>query len=455
MDLYKPICKHVVVPLWAKWEGSPYLKYLKYLMESQYYSEEMIREIQFGKIKIILEHAYKNCKYYKSKFDQEGIHPSDIKSFDDYLNVPILDKEAVRTIPDDLTAPNVDKYTQMLTSGSTGKPLKAWRNKDSQEFKRACGVRSTFWSGYDFGDRVYWLYGSPEKELKGIKKAKSLIRRKLLKRSELLDLLTLSEKSMMIFADKMRKKSPTLIWGHAHALYTFAKFLEKERITDIRPKGIYSAGMVLHDFERKKVEDVFQCIFQDRYGCEELGLIACECKEKNGLHINTDALYVEFIGTDGKHVAAGDRGNAIITDLTNFAMPFIRYKIEDVCIPSDKKCSCGRTQPLIEKIEGRVADFMLTPAGELISGISLTDHFAGHIPGITQMQIVQEKMDLLTLNIVRNERFGEDSKEKISHLVKDFFGEQMRFQYEFMEEIPKGPTGKYRFTICKVDHELF
>ena len=95
MDLFKPICKHIIVPLWAKWEGSPYLKYLRYLQESQYFSEDKIRDIQLEKIKIILDHAYNNCKYYKTKFDKDGIHPKDIKSLNDFLKIPILDKVSI------------------------------------------------------------------------------------------------------------------------------------------------------------------------------------------------------------------------------------------------------------------------------------------------------------------------------------------------------------------------
>ena len=109
---------------------------------------------------------------------------------------------------------------------------------------------------------------------------------------------------------------------------------------------------------------------------------------------------------------------------------------------------------MIEKIQGRIADFLITPEGELISGISLTDHFAGQIPGVAQMQVVQEKIDRLTLNIVRNDDFGDESKQKVSHLVREFFGAKMYFQYNFVDQISQGPSGKYRFTICKVDHEF-
>ena len=262
-------------------------------------------------------------------------------------------------------APNIDKYKTYLTSGSTGKPLKGFINKDSSELKRACGRRSELWSGYDLGERIYCLYGNPEKELTGLKKLKVKIRRKALYRTEILDMLKLNDKSILNFLNKMQKKPPSLLWGHAHGLYLLAKFVERKGIKNIIPKGIYSAGMVLHESERKKIEEVFKCIIQDRYGCEELGLIASECKRREGLHINTDCHYVEILDKEGKPVRPGERGYITITDLTNYAMPLIRYRIEDIGIFSGKKCSCGREQPMIEKVEGRLADFLITPENEL------------------------------------------------------------------------------------------
>ena len=455
MDIYRPFCRHIVIPLWAKWERSTYLANLEHLMESQYFCEEKVREVQWQKLREIVSHAYENCKFYRTKFDKEGVSPAEIRSLEDLSKIPLLTKDEVRSFHDDLFAPTSDRYIRFLTSGSTGKPLSGYWNKDCSDLKRAIGIRSNLWAGYELGEPMYCLYGNPEKELRGLRKLRSKLRRKLLQRTEILDLLQLSEDSMLKFADLMRRKPPSILWGHAHGLFLLSRFLEKKGIRDIRPKGMYSAGMVLHDFQRKKVEEIFNCKLQDRYGCEELGLIAAECKEQEGLHINTDALYVEFLDKDGKHVAAGERGHIVITDLTNKVMPFIRYKLEDICVPSGKSCSCGRTQPMIERIEGRTADFLIKPTGELVSGISLTDHFAGHIPGVVQIQLIQEQINLLRLNIVKETSFDQGSVDKITMLVRDFFGEGMRFEIEFMEDIPQESSGKYRFTICKVEHELF
>jgi phenylacetate-CoA ligase len=455
MDLYRPICKHLVIPLWAWWEGTDYLKQLRHLERSEFFSEEKIREIQWSQIKHLVHHAYDNCPYYRGRFDREGIHPDKIRSFRDYLSVPVLTKEDVHRYAEDLIAPHVEKYKPFLTSGSTGKPLKGYIDKKSSELKRACGRRSERWSGYDLGERIYCLYGNPEKELHGVRRLKAKFRRRFLQRTEVLDLLRLSEASMLGFANGMRKRPPALLWGHAHGLYLLARFIQKKGIDGIKPKGMYAGGMGLHEFERRKVEEVFQCRLQDRYGCEELGLIATECKRQEGLHINTDCHYVEFLSKDGTPVAPGERGSIVVTDLTNTVMPFIRYRLEDIGVPSGTRCSCGRTQPLIERIEGRIADFLVTPGGELVSGISLTDHFTGQIPGVAQMQILQERTDLLTLNIVKDGDYGEESERTIAHLLEEFFGKKISYQYKFLDQIPQVSAGKYRFTVCKVNHDLF
>jgi phenylacetate-CoA ligase len=281
------------------------------------------------------------------------------------------------------------------------------------------------------------------------------MRRKYISRTEILNMLQMTEESIMSFIKKMQKRPPSLLWGHAHGLYQLAVFLEKRGINNIKPKGMYSAGMILYDWQREKIERVLNCVLQDRYGTEELGLIATECKFKEGLHINTDSHYVEFLDKDGQPVKPGTEGFIVVTDLTNKAMPFIRYKLEDIGIASTKKCSCGRTQPMIERISGRVADFLVTPQKELVSGISLTDHFAGHIPGIGQIQIIQEKINYLNLKIVKNNIYNDESTKKIKLLIQDFFGNDMGYHIEFVKNIPQESSGKYRFTICKIEHEIF
>jgi len=78
----------------------------------------------------------------------------------------------------------------------------------------------------------------------------------------------------------------------------------------------------------------------------------------------------------------GEPGSVVVTDLTNRAMPILRYQVGDVAVWSDQVCPCGRGLPLLERIDGREADYVVTARGELISGISLTENFALHVPGV-------------------------------------------------------------------------
>jgi phenylacetate-CoA ligase len=106
--------------------------------------------------------------------------------------------------------------------------------------------------------------------------------------------------------------------------------------------------------------------------------------------------------------------------------------------------------PLLEKVIGREADYVLAPGGSLVSGISLTDHFATEIRGAVQVQIVQEKLTLLKLRLVPDDAFGPESDRQIESLVRKTFGPEMRYEVELVGAILPEPSGKYRFCISPV-----
>jgi phenylacetate-CoA ligase len=230
-----------------------------------------------------------------------------------------------------------------------------------------------------------------------------------------------------------------------------AEYVRRVGLPGIRPRGIIATAMVLHDWQRRVIESVFGCPVTNRYGCEEVSLIACECERHDGLHVNADGVYVEIL-RDGLPVGPGEPGSVIVTDLRNRAMPILRYQVGDVAVWSDRRCDCGRGLPLLERLEGREADYVLTPAGELISGISLTDNFGLHVPGLDQLQIIQETLHRFLFRIVRGPDFGEDSLRRISELVGERFGSEVSFECEYVDAIPQEASGKYRFCISKVDN---
>src|SRR5207244_11937336 len=116
-----------------------------------------------------------------------------------------------------------------------------------------------------------------------------------------------------------------------------------------------------------------------------------ECPEHSGLHVNADGVLIEIVA-GGRPAPPGTPGAIVVTDLSNFAMPLIRYQIGDVGVLADRACPCGRGLPLLESIEGREADYVVTADGRLVSGISLTENFALMVPGIAHLQNQQERL---------------------------------------------------------------
>jgi phenylacetate-CoA ligase len=133
----------------------------------------------------------------------------------------------------------------------------------------------------------------------------------------------------------------------------FARFVRDEGIGGIRPKGIISSAEVLTPENRELIETTFGCRVFDRYGCREVSVIASECGEHQGLHINADNLLVETVTDQGP--VRGEDGEVLITDLRNFAMPLIRYRIKDVGRLLPQACGCGRGLPLMRISGGRTS----------------------------------------------------------------------------------------------------
>jgi len=450
-DILAPVIRRVIAPAWAVWERSPYLRHYKRLKRTQFDPPEAIRRRQWECVQSLLVHAYRTTRFYRARLQAAGIIQGRIRSLDDLRAIPLLTKTDLRERQDDLLSDDYRNNSQSLlrkkTSGSTGVSVEVLLDERANQFKRACTLRSDEWSGWRFGQRVAVLWGAEENQRRGLR---AWLRNRFLQRSILLDTLRITEDNMTLFLMALRRHPPGLLLGHAHSLYLFAQFVKSRGGPGFQPRGIVSAAMVLHDRERRAIEEVFCCPATNRYGCEEVSLIACECDRHDGLHVNADGIYLEVLRPDGTPCGPGEPGMIVITDLTNWAMPIIRYQIGDMGVTSDRHCPCGRGLPLLERIEGRVADYVLTPRGELVSGISLTDHFNTKIPGVVQLQIIQEAVDRFLFRIVKGPGFDDRSLETIGRLTPERFGPEVRHECEFLACIPQEPSGKYRFCISKV-----
>jgi len=439
--------RQVIEPLYYAWSGSPRRAYWQELEESQFLGEDVLLERQWRRLKDILAFAYAHNRFYRQRFERTGFHPSDIRTLADMRGVPELTKQEIRAHTPDMISDgyHIETLMHFKTGGSTGRALDVYLTEDCSEWRNACARRHDRWTGWEPGEPVGAVWGNPVVP----STLKARLRDWLLNPLIYLDTMQVTDASVQRFAQQWGTAHPTLLYGHAHSLFVLAEYVRRLDIDSIRPRGILSTSMMLMPHERRTIEAVFGIPVTDRYGCEEVSLIGSECEHHTGMHLNIEHLYIEFIKADGTPARPGGMGTIVVTDLMNRAMPFIRYRVEDMGVPSIGRCACGRGLPLMERVVGRTADFLIRRDGARVAGVSLIENTLTKIPGIDQMQIVQEALDQIVVHVVPGAGFSTATVDVLSRYFRALF-EGVRIDVVTTSTIASEPSGKYRFSICKV-----
>lgn len=434
--------------LWDTKEGHVRLSEYQNLTKQQYWSDSDISVLQDQKLDRLIKHAAATSNWYKKIIIDLGIDPNKQFTRADLALFPITTKQDIRENTQDFISSQFDpeRMPKAKTGGSTGVSLNLFFDENCQKLRNGAQIFADSFSGWKPGARIAAVWGNPPKAIT----LKQKIRAFLLDRMIYLDTMNLDSRSMGDFVDTWRRFSPDMVFGHAHSIYIFAKYLIENGINNLRPQGIVATSMMLLDHERAVIEQAFQCKVSNRYGCEEVGLIAVECEQHNGMHINSPHIILECLNDHDQPVPMGTPGKLVITDLNNFGMPLIRYRVEDVGVLSEHKCSCGRTTPILERLEGRMADFLKKPDGGQVAGVSLVERTLTKIPGIEQMQLVQETLHHILINRVKGHEYTPATDAALIAEFSHIFGPSVIFTINNVEKIPQEKSGKYRFSICKV-----
>jgi len=429
--------------------GLEFAKYYKWLMKTQWFSFEELKEIQNRRLHIIIDHAYKNVPYYKRIFNERKLKPMDIQTVEDLKLLPILTKGDIRNHFNDLIAKNFKKYKPILshTSGSTGQPLEYYIDKNLFALIRATVWRHWQWCGVKYREVIAVFRGTLINEFG----KKQQYYYKTEGNQIHFSTFKMNEKVMSKYIKKLNETKPTLIRGYPASLEILARFIKKYNLNIHSPKAIHTSSEVVLPEQREIIESAFGAPLFDWYAHGESTVCAGECEYHKGLHLNMEFGFTEFIKTKETKKMTGIY-NIISTSLWNFSMPFIRYDTEDLVPLGNSKCSCGRGLPLVKKIIGRQADIIKGVNGVQVSPSSFV-HFwkykvADELSDIYYVQIVQKEKDLIQVNLVgkKKKKNEELIKKRLNMLLGD-----MKVEFEYLTQIPTGQ--KWRFTVSKVDQK--
>ena len=434
-------------PLWDIYEGSIRLKTKRTLEQSQWWSRARLEAAAGLKLQTMCRHAAQTSPFYRERFTEAGIDPAGVRGIADLRDLPLLTKQDIRENLDAILSSDFRKadLVPAKTGGSTGVALHIFCDGPGVERRNAAALRSDEWSGWRLGQPLAAVWGNPPEAVTWKNKLRGWLKDRII----YLDTMKIDDEAITRFLAEWRAMKPGMLYGHAHSIFILAEALRDRGLT-LSPTGIVATSMMLLDKERAVIEEVCGIPVTNRYGCEEVSLIGCECEEHRGMHLNLDHNIVEFLRDDGSPCAPGEDGRIVVTELINFGMPMLRYEVGDRGVPSERECPCGRGLPLMEHITGRTADFLVAEDGSKVAGISIIENSLTRFPGIRQLQIVQDEALCLEVNLVPDTGYDARVEEQLLAALRQMLGQSMEFRVHHVKAIAQERSGKYRFTICNI-----
>lgn len=426
--------------------------YYETLSKTQWLSPAQMRELQDEKLRRLVRHAYRNVPYYRRKMQEQKLRPEDIRGQTDLHKLPFLTKADIRQhLYFDIMSENHDKaqILKISTSGSTGEPFVCYADRAQLEVRWAATLRAQEWTGYRFGDPTVRLWHQTLGMTKS-QASKEMADAVLCNRT-FIPIFELSDENLAKMIDIVVKKQPVLMDGYAEALDFIARYLKTTGRVDVRPKALMSSAQTLPLPSRKLIEDAFGCKVFDKYGSREFSGIAYECDAHAGHHVVSEAYIVETL-RDGEPVKPGEVGEVVITDLNNYCMPFIRYRIGDLAEAMDNgvACSCGRGAPRLGAIEGRVQSIIQGADGRYLPGTFFAHYLKEFDHAIKKFQVVQEERDAMLFRIVKGGRYSDDVLQEVLATFREFLGDSMKITVEFVDEVAMVRTGKRLASVSKL-----
>jgi phenylacetate-CoA ligase len=450
LNLLNRIYTNLVFPWSTPRDFKDWVPRLRRYEEAERASLDANRARQWQALVQLLQHAYETTPFYRRRFDEAGIRPAEMKSFADLGKIPFLVREDLRNNLDEMKsrAFRPEDLLRSTTGGTTDMPVPLIRDRECARQKVAIQWRFNMWAGLRPGDKAFYLWGAtfdyPQNpNLKWRLYDHTLMRRVWAPTSDL------SEAKLESYRESLNQFKPRIIYAYPRALASFCEYLRDCARPFVRPVATITNAEVLYPEQRQLIEEVLGCPVFDHYGTRDFGLVAAECQFHRGMHLNPLAAVFEFLPV--KDSTVDGLCELVVTDLLNYGMPMIRYRVNDCAMMQAEPCPCGRGYPLFKGLIGRTSSLFRLANGVVVMGGSLLSRAIGAAsPTIKKVQIIQETFNDFKLRFVPGSSFQEADLKALQTRLDEYFGVPLHWEFEKVEDIERDPSGKTRLCISHV-----
>ena len=212
---------------------------------------------------------------------------------------------------------------------------------------------------------------------------------------------------------------PTVIYGAPSRVLPFTD-LCRTRGVRLRPRLVITTYEHLTEAAAARVSQTFDAPVVQVYGTAETGPLGWTC----GLgrwHFDPRTVAIELVDSSGQYVAPGATGRVVVTPLWDRTMPLLRFETGDLGRAPESPCPCGRDGTVIDALEGRASEVVVTTSGQAYSPFSLYRYLSD--AGVTDWQLVQRRAGELEVIVPPDVEVPEAALGSVTARVRSYLHE--------------------------------
>lgn len=414
------------------------------LEHSQWLPSERLRERQLTQLKRLLRHAATSVPHYVETFRGIDIDRLDWAIFQ---SLPLLKRKELQAGFDALKSTSIPAshgaVVEGRTSGSTGTPVRFLQTAVSQLFWNALTLREHLWQGREFSGKLAAIrvkvdegrwpdWGAPASILFNTGPGATL------------NVRTDVEEQL----DWLQREDPDYLITHASNLGALAELTLRRGVRLPKLRQARSFSEALRPDLRDTVRKAWGVEVADMYSCEEAGHIALQCPMNEHYHVQSENLLVEILDEAGRPCGPGETGRVVITPLHNFAMPLIRYDIEDYAVVGDA-CACGRGLPVLTRIHGRLRNMVVLPDGRSHWPSFPVIRYSGIAP-ICQIRIIQRTLTKVEAVYTAERPLSSEETQGMVKAIQEALGYPFQVETFRVDDIPRPANMKFEDIVSDV-----
>ncbi|MEQ8231369.1 MAG: AMP-binding protein [Gammaproteobacteria bacterium] len=427
------------------------------LERTQWWSAAELEAAQLAQLERLLTHATGTVPWYRERLGRPLPAPGTLTA-EGYRALPLLTRRDVQDAGHALDSRAVPAACGALgaaaTSGSTGEPVRVRMSALDRRWWEALTLREHYWHAREFAGRLASIRVFDDVAAVGADGA--------LRPSWGAPVARLHATGPMgllpLAADVDRQAAwltrfdPDYLLTYPTNLAALLEHAADHGWTLPRLREVRTVGETLPAGLRERCRERWGVALTDVYSSRELGYLAMQCPVSTHYHVMSETLYVEVLDERGVPVPPGGVGQLVVTPLTNFATPLLRYALNDWAELAPP-CPCGRGLLTLARILGRTRHMVHLPDGSRHWPQVGFARFRDVAP-VRQYQVIQHDLARLELRLVVDRALDAAEETRLADILTGALGHPFVVEFSYHERnIARGAGGKYEEFVCLVEQE--